>query len=72
MTRVGLLRKLNALDDKAVPRKPWRGSTAEALGLVTGGAAMAFAMSERTSAGLVALAVSLAAFGVELAQRRRA
>lgn len=68
---MGLLRRLNALDDTALPRRPWRGTTAEALGLSTGGAAVAFAMSERTGVAVAALAVSMGAFAFELVRRRR-
>lgn len=71
MTGVGLLKSLNALDDKALPRRPWRGTKAEAFGLITGGGAMAFATSERTTVALVALGVSILAFGYEMVQRRR-
>ena len=71
MNGMGLQQRLNDLDDKVVPRKPWRGTKAEAVGLITGGAAMAFGASDRTPAAVVALAVSLVSFAFELVQRRR-
>jgi len=71
VTAVGLLTRLNDLDDKVLPRKPWRGTKAEAIGLTTGGGAMAFGMSDRPVVGLAALAVSLSAFAFEMVQRRR-